>query len=54
VTLLRGAALRPVPPVASKHEHTRYVHLHESDRVDNEDLVSWIRQAVLLPGEDLF
>ena len=54
VTFLRGASLRPVPPVASKHEHVRYFHIHEDDQIDDEKLASWIRQASELPGEELF
>ena len=54
VTFLNGASLRPVPPVASRHEHVRYFHIHEEDEPDEELLVSWIRQASALPGEDVF
>ena len=54
VTLLNGASLRPVPPVASKHEDVRYFHIHEDDPIDDEQLADWIRQASELPGEELF
>ncbi len=54
VAFLRGASLRPVPPVASKDEHARYLHIHEADPVDDERLSSWIRQAAELPGDELF
>lgn len=54
VTFLRGAGLRPLPPVASKDENVRYVHLHEGDAVDSGDLPKWIRQASKLPGDELF
>ena len=54
VTFLNGASLRPVPPVASRHEHVRYFHIHEGDEPDEELLVSWFRQASALPGEDVF
>lgn len=54
VTFLNGASLRPVPPVASRHEHVRYFHIHEDDERDEELLVSWISQASALPGEDVF
>ncbi len=54
VTFLNGAALRPVPPVASKHEHVRYFHIHEHDELEEDLLVRWIEQAATLPGEDLF
>jgi len=49
-----GAALRPVPPVASKHEPMRYFHVHEGDEIDEEQMASWIRQGSELPGDELF
>ena len=54
VTWLNGASLRPVPPVASKHEHVRYFHIQEDDEPDEALLVSWLEQASALPGEELF
>ena len=54
VTWLNGASLRPVPPVASRHEHVRYFHIHEGDEFDEGLLVSWLGQASGLPGEELF
>ncbi len=54
VALFRGTSLRPVPPVESKNEGTRYFHIHESDQLDEELVASWIRQASELPGEDCF
>ncbi|HZH53276.1 MAG TPA: DUF1801 domain-containing protein [Microvirga sp.] len=50
VAFFRGASLHPVPPVSSKDEHTRYFHIHEDDRLDEERLAGWIRQASELPG----
>jgi hypothetical protein len=50
VAFMRGTSLHPVPPVASKNEGTRYVHVHEGDRIDEELVGSWIRQAADLPG----
>ena len=54
VVFLRGTSLDPLPPVASKQAGTRYVHIHEGERLDEERLTSWIRQASELPGEPLF
>ena len=54
VTWLCGGSLRPVPPVASKHEHVRYFHIHEDDEIDEDLLLNWIRQSAVLPGENLF
>ena len=53
LTFFRGTALDPVPPVASKTEQTRYVHIHEGEAFDEAQLASWIRQASALPGERL-
>jgi len=54
VSFLRGAALDPLPPVASKFPDTRYFHIHEHDQVDDKLLASWIKQAAKLPGDPLF
>ncbi len=54
VTWLCGASLRPAPPVASKHEHVRYFHIHVDDEIDEDLLLNWIRQSAVLPGEELF
>ena len=54
VVFLRGTALRPLPPVESKHASTRYLHIHEGDALDEALLTSWIRHASELPGEPLF
>ena len=53
VTLFRGASLRPVPPVASKHQDVRYFHIHEDDELDEAQLADWVKQASELPGERL-
>ena len=49
-----GRRLRPPPPIKSKHEDVRYVHLHEDDDIDEEAMIRWIRQAAELEGEHLF
>lgn len=54
VTFFRGGALDPVPPVASKVEGVRYLHIHEGEAIDEELLKSWIGQASRIPGEDCF
>ena len=54
VTFLNGASLRPVPPVASRQEDVRYFHIHEEDEPDEDLLVSWVKQASTLPGEEVF
>ena len=54
VTFFRGASLDPAPPVESKDEEVRYVHLHEDEELDDELLTGWIAQAAALPGWDGF
>ena len=50
LAFFRGAALRPLPPVASKDKNTRYLHIHEGDPLDEDLLRRWIRQASEVPG----
>lgn len=52
VAFFRGAALSPVPPVASKSGDTRYLHIHE-DGFDEDQFAEWVRQASALPGEKM-
>jgi hypothetical protein len=54
VAFFRGASLHPAPPVESKQKDVRYFHIHEDDRLDEELVASWIRQASELPGENCF
>ena len=54
VAFFRGTSLRPVPPVASKVEGVRYLHLEEHGVLDEPRIASWIRQAAKLPGAELF
>jgi hypothetical protein len=51
VALFRGASLRPVPPVESKHKEVRYLHIHEDDQLDEAQFARWVKQASRLPGE---
>jgi hypothetical protein len=51
VAFFRGASLRPVPPVESKHKDVRYFHIHEDDELDEAQLAAWVKQASRLPGE---
>jgi hypothetical protein len=50
IAFFRGAALDPPPPVDSKDENTRYLHIHEEDEIDEALLVRWIGQAAAIPG----
>ncbi|QOZ34977.1 DUF1801 domain-containing protein [Bradyrhizobium sp. CCBAU 53421] len=51
VAFFRGASLHPVPPGESKQQHTRYLHLHENDEIDEAQFTAWVKQASQLPGE---
>ena len=51
VAFFRGSSLKPVPPVASKHEEVRYFHIHEDDELDEATFTKWVKQASRLPGE---
>ena len=51
VAFFRGAALEPQPPVASKQKDVRFFHIHEDDRLDEDQFAAWVRQASRLPGE---
>jgi len=51
VAFFRGTSLRPVPPVASKSQDTRYFHVHENDTLDEAQFTAWVKQASALPGE---
>jgi len=52
VAFFRGTTLRPVPPGASKHQDVRYLDIREDDRLDEEQMASWIRQAASISGWD--
>ena len=51
VAFFRGTSLHPVPPGGSKSKDTRYLHIHEGDRLDEVQLAAWVTQASRLPGE---
>lgn len=53
VAFHNGGALDPQPPVASKHPHVRYWHIHEGETVDEAQLRAWVVAASGLPGERL-
>ena len=52
VGFFRGAALRPVPPGASKDKNMRYLDIHEGDQLDEVQMATWVKQAAALPGWD--
>ena len=40
-------------PSESKHKEVRYLDIHEDEKLDEERLASWIRQASELPAGSL-
>ena len=54
VALFRGSSLRPQPPVESKTQAVRYLHIYEDGKFDEEQVTEWIRQASKLPGMACF
>lgn len=50
VAFFRGTSLRPVPPGESKGKDTRYLDIHEDDKLDEAQLAGWVKQASQLPG----
>lgn len=53
VAFFRGTSLRPMPPESSKQKEVRYYHIHEGEKIGEEQFASWVRQASELPGEKL-
>ncbi len=53
VAFFRGLSLSPVPPVASKSQHARYLHIQGADAFDEAQFAHWVSQASKLPGERL-
>jgi hypothetical protein len=47
----RGALLRPTPPGESKSEDTRYLDIHDGDKLDEVQFAAWVEQASRLPGK---
>jgi len=51
VGFFKGVALKPLPPGGTKKSgEMRWIDLHDGERVDEAQLVRWIRQAVKIPG----
>lgn len=50
VSFFRGAALKPMPPGASKQKDVRYFDIHEDTSLDERLVAEWVRQAAALPG----
>lgn len=53
VAFFRGLSLKPVPPVESKSQDTRYFHIHEGEPLDEAQFAAWVKQASQLPLEKM-
>jgi hypothetical protein len=51
VAFFRGLSLKPVPPVESKSQDTRYFHIAEDGQFDEAQFAAWVKQASQLPLE---
>lgn len=51
VAFFQGAALDPLPPVDSKQQNVRYLHVFEDEPLDEAQFIEWVKQASRLPGE---
>lgn len=53
VTFFQGRSLHPLPPGESRQQEVRSLNIYEDDRLDEAQLVDWVKQASELPGEKL-
>jgi hypothetical protein len=53
VAFFRGLSLKPVPPVESKSQDTRYFHIPEDGQFDEAQFAAWVKQASQLPLEKM-
>lgn len=53
VAFFLGLSLKPVPPVESKSQDTRYFHIHEDEPLDEAQFAAWVKQASQLPLEKM-
>lgn len=49
VTFFKGAALKPLPPGASKWPDVRYLDVREGE-FDDKQFAAWVKQASKVPG----
>ena len=50
-TFFKGTSLDPVPPEGEQKD-ARSLDVRESDKLDEKQLASWIKQAASIPGWD--
>jgi hypothetical protein len=50
-SFFKGTSLNPVPPI-SQFKDVRSLDVRESDKIDEKQLATWIKQAVSILGWD--
>jgi hypothetical protein len=51
VTFFKGASLEPVPPGGTdRSKDSRWIDIFENDKLDEAQMVKWVKQAAALPG----
>lgn len=53
LTFFKGTELKPMPSKESKVAGVRYYDVTEEAGIDEKQFVTWVKQAVLLPGEKM-
>ena len=50
VNFFFGQFLKPIPSGPSKDKNARHMDIRENAKIDEKQVVSWIKQAAALPG----
>ena len=50
-SFFKGTSLKPVPPIG-QFKDVRSLDVRESDKIDEKQLATWIKQAASIPGWD--
>ena len=50
VAFFKGSTLNPFPPGESKDKNVRYLDIHENEKIDENLVADWFRQAAALLG----
>ncbi len=50
VAFFKGSSLNPIPPGESKDKNVRYLDIYENEKIDEELVANWLKQAAALPG----
>jgi hypothetical protein len=53
IAVFRGALMDPMPPIESKQQDVRYLHIFEDGAFDEAQFTDWVRQASQLPAHKM-